>query len=94
MKLLLDQNLSFKLVSALADVFPGAHVRDVSLTQSDDHANWAYANKNGFMVVPQDADFAEMAALHALRQRLCGFAVETSSDRQLVAYARRSDCTV
>jgi hypothetical protein len=51
MKLLLDQNLSFKLVSALADVFPGAaHVRDVSLTQSDDHTIWAYANKNGFMV--------------------------------------------
>ena len=32
MKLLLDQNLSHRLVAALADVFPGSvHVRDVGL---------------------------------------------------------------
>jgi predicted nuclease of predicted toxin-antitoxin system len=65
MILLFDQNLSFRLVSILADVFPGAkHVRDLTLTQSNDQEIWNVAKKNGFIVVSQDADFAEMAALH------------------------------
>jgi predicted nuclease of predicted toxin-antitoxin system len=34
-KLLLDQNLSYKLVAAIDDMFPGsAHVRDVGLAEA------------------------------------------------------------
>ena len=45
MTLLLDQNLSPRLVPALADLFPGsAHVRDVGLAAaSDDDEVWRYA---------------------------------------------------
>lgn len=50
--LLFDQNLSFRLVSILADVFPGAkHVRVLALTQSNDQEIWNVAKKNGFIVV-------------------------------------------
>jgi predicted nuclease of predicted toxin-antitoxin system len=39
MKLLFDQNLSHRLVAALADVFPGSvHVRDVGLARAADSA--------------------------------------------------------
>jgi predicted nuclease of predicted toxin-antitoxin system len=65
MNLLLDQNLSFKLVKVLTDVFASVkHVRALDLTESDDITIWEYAKRNGFLVVSQDADFAEMAALH------------------------------
>lgn len=64
MKLLLDQNLSFKLCQAIADLFPGSdHVRGLGLAEADDREIWAYARANAFTVVTQDADFAEMAAL-------------------------------
>src|SRR5207253_2570508 len=64
MKLLLDQNLSFKLVRQLADLFPGAsQVRLLGLAEADDRALWDYAGANGFTLLSQDADFAEMAAL-------------------------------
>ena len=37
MKLLFDQNLSFKLCQDVSHLFPGScHVRDVGLTQADD----------------------------------------------------------
>ena len=37
MKLLLDQNISYKLVKWLADVYPGSkHVRQVGLGEADD----------------------------------------------------------
>jgi predicted nuclease of predicted toxin-antitoxin system len=64
MKLLLDQNLSFKLVDRLADLFPGSdQVRRPGLDQADDRAIWEHAKRSGFVLVTQDSDFADLAAL-------------------------------
>src|SRR3954467_13844179 len=64
MKLLFDQNLSFKLCQTVADLFPESnHVRLLGLSEAGDRAFWDYAVVNGFAIVSQDADFAEMAAL-------------------------------
>jgi len=44
MKLLLDENLSHKLVQLLEDLFPNSiHVRDVGLKAADDPLVWAIA---------------------------------------------------
>ena len=44
MRLLFDQNLSHKLVSLLADIYPDStHVRDAGLTEASDQAVWEYA---------------------------------------------------
>ena len=64
MKLLFDQNLSFKLCRALADVFPDSmQVREAGLAEAHDRAIWDYAALHGFILVSFDADFAEMATL-------------------------------
>ncbi|MGA2497487.1 MAG: DUF5615 family PIN-like protein [Tepidisphaeraceae bacterium] len=64
MKLLFDQNLSFKLVGRLADLFPdSAQVRRIGLDQADDRVIWQHAKLNGFALVTQDSDFADLAAL-------------------------------
>ena len=45
MKLLFDQNLSFKLCQLLADLFPGSNqVRLLGMSEADDRAIWEYAN--------------------------------------------------
>jgi predicted nuclease of predicted toxin-antitoxin system len=64
MKLLFDENLSFKLCERLKSPFPGSsQVRFAGLAEADDSAIWDYAGANGFVVVSLDADFAERAAL-------------------------------
>ena len=64
MKLLFDQNLSFKLCQTVVDLFPESnHVRPLGLSAVVDRALWDYAKANGFTIVSQDVDFAEMAAL-------------------------------
>ncbi|SRR6185312_5094128 len=64
MKLLFDQNLSFKLCQMVADLFPGSsHVGPLGLSEIADRALWEYAKINGFAIVSQDVDFAELAAL-------------------------------
>jgi len=65
MKLLFDQNLSFKLCDRLADLFLDSNqVRHAGLETADDRAIWEFAKTNGFVIVSQDADFADMAALY------------------------------
>lgn len=65
MKLLFDQNLSFKLAARLADLFPGSsQVRLAGLDAVEDRAIWNFAKANGFIIVSQDSDFAEMASLY------------------------------
>jgi predicted nuclease of predicted toxin-antitoxin system len=64
MKLLFDQNLSFKLCRLLNDLFPdSSQVRLLGLERADDRAIWDYAKANGFVLITFDADFVEMAAL-------------------------------
>ena len=58
MKLLFDQNLSYKLALSLADLFPDStHVREVHLQEADDLVVWESAKQHGFMIVSKDSDF-------------------------------------
>jgi predicted nuclease of predicted toxin-antitoxin system len=59
-KLLFDQNLSWKLSRLLADVYEGcAHVRNFGLGDETDTVIWKFAAQNGFTVVTKDADFLQ-----------------------------------
>jgi predicted nuclease of predicted toxin-antitoxin system len=64
MKLLLDQNLSHRLVGQLATEFPGSqHVRDAGLAAAPDPPVWAYAAARGLVIVSKDSDFQHRALL-------------------------------
>jgi predicted nuclease of predicted toxin-antitoxin system len=57
-RLLFDQNLSFKLVRRLADIYPdSAHVRDAGLVSAEDSVVWNHARTHGFVIVSKDSDF-------------------------------------
>ena len=71
MKLLFDQNLSFKLCARLEDLFPGSsQVRLLGLAEADDRVLWQHAKANGFILVSQDSDFADMAGLYGLPPKI------------------------
>ena len=64
MKLLFDQNLSPKLVTRFADLFPDSrHVREVGLSESVDSDVWTFARENGFAIVSKDHDFVQLSLL-------------------------------
>ena len=64
MKLLFDQNLSFRLVGALAAEFPESkQVRQLGMETADDSSIWSYAKAHGFAIVTKDEDFANRVAL-------------------------------
>ena len=65
MKLLLDENLSRRLVPFLVHDYPGSsQVSLLSLEQSSDMALWHYAKQESYVIVTRDADFQEIATVH------------------------------
>ena len=65
MKLLLDQNLSFRLLDKLEPAYPGStQVKFVGLDQADDLAVWQFAKDSGFTIVTKDSDFHEFSLIY------------------------------
>ena len=65
MKLLFDENLSHRLASLLADLFPDSvHVRDIGLKASDDIQVWDYAKSNDLIIVSKDSDMHDRSFLY------------------------------
>ena len=65
MRLLFDQNLSFKLARLLADEYPeSVHVRDLRLVEADDLTIWRYAAEHDLVIVSKDSDFHQMSLLY------------------------------
>ncbi len=64
MKLLLDQNISRKLVKKLDYLFPGTnHVYLLDLHEASDETVWNFARENNFTIVTQDSDFNERSLI-------------------------------
>ena len=59
-----DENLAARLVTALADLYPGSvHVGDVGLLGASDLAIWQYARENGLVLISKDEDFHRLSIL-------------------------------
>lgn len=64
MKLLFDQNVSFRLIKKIQDIFPEAKgVRELGLEGSADKEIWSFAKREHFTVVTFDSDFFDMMVL-------------------------------
>ena len=71
MKLLFDENLSYRLVRLVASKYSGSEqVKRLGLLQGTDSAIWHYARQHGYCIVTQDEDFAEMSALRGAPPRV------------------------
>ncbi|MDP9192779.1 MAG: DUF5615 family PIN-like protein [Acidobacteriota bacterium] len=64
MKLLLDHNISHKLVARLADLFPNStQTRLLNFGRTNDPQLWLFAKTHGYVFVTKDSDVAELAIL-------------------------------
>lgn len=74
MKLLLDANLSSRLLRRLASSFPESrHVDSVGARGWTDKAVWDYAGFHGYAIVSKDNDFRQLSFLHGPPPKSYGF---------------------
>ena len=80
MKLLLDENISYRVVQDLSKLYPGStHVRLVNLQLATDQAVWDFAKNNGYIIVSKDSDFHQRSFLYGFPPK--------------VIWIRRGNCT-
>ena len=62
MKLLFDQNISFRVVGHVVECFPNSgQIRELGLENATDIEIWKFAKENGYTIVTFDSDFADIA---------------------------------
>jgi len=62
MKLLLDENLSRRLVPFLQHDYPGSNqIVLMGMESASDEAVWQLAKEDGYVIVTRDADFQELS---------------------------------
>lgn len=71
MKLLFDQNISFKIINKISASFPEAkQVVELNLYNSTDLEIWKYAKFHGYTIVTFDKDFVEIQNLRGVPPKL------------------------
>ena len=62
MKLLLDENISDRIIASIGDLFPeSTDVKTVGLKEAEDDVVWEWAKQHGFAFVSKDTDFYQRA---------------------------------
>ena len=64
MKLLFDQNISFRLISKISHIFPEARqVRQLGIENDLDIDIWYYAKQHSYTICTFDSDFYDLSNL-------------------------------
>jgi predicted nuclease of predicted toxin-antitoxin system len=89
MKLLLDENLSDRIVYRIIDLYPGSeHVKILSLTNTDDGIIWEYAKANDFVVISKDSDFHQRSLLYGHPPKFIYLRIGNSPTSKIVGILR------
>ena len=75
MKLLFDQNISFRIIPLLdLPVFAESrHVQTVGLSDCNDADIWLFARQQGFTIVTFDADFFDLQVVRGFPPKIIWF---------------------
>lgn len=91
MKLLFNENLSYRLVGLFADIFPDSlHVRDIGLVGAEDPAIWKWAAAHDTMLVSKDADFYDRSILYGAPPKVIWLRIGNSTVGETATLLRRS----
>jgi len=84
MRLLFDQNLSHRLLSALEDLFPSSlHIRFLGLAEADDLSIWNYAKDHQLIIVTQDSDYSDWNKLRGAPPKIIWLRCRNASVDQI-----------
>ena len=91
MKLLLDQNISFRITNKIQDIFPGSkQVRDLGLENSKDSFLWIYAKENNYCIVTFDADFYDLGLIKGSSPKVIWLRLGNTSTQNIETVLRKN----
>ena len=83
--LLIDNNLSSRLVGQLRDSFPNCvHVADIGLDDKDDFIVWNYAVENDLHILTKDGDFNGLQSLKGFPPKIIWIRIGNASTKIII----------
>ncbi len=95
MRLLLDENLSDRIIYRIIDLYPNSeHVKTLALTNTDDVLIWDCAKANNFVIVSKDADFHQRSLLYGHPPKFVYLRIGNSPTSKIVQILRDNFDTI
>jgi len=95
MKLLLDENLSDRIVDKIIDLYPDSqHVKTLGLINTDDAIIWEFAKMNSFMIISKDSDFHQRSLLYGHPPKFIYLRIGNSPTSKIVQILRDNLATI
>lgn len=84
MKLLLDQNISHRIIPKLIEYFPEVkQVRQLGLENIQDSFIWNYARENDYSIVSFDADFFDLSIIRGFPPKIIWLRIGNTNTNNL-----------
>ncbi|MEA5579382.1 DUF5615 family PIN-like protein [Anabaena sp. UHCC 0451] len=95
MKLLLDENLSDRIVDKILDLYPDSqHVKTLGLINTDDAIIWEFAKTNNFVIISKDSDFHQRSLLYGHPPKFIYLRIGNSPTSKIVQILRDNLATI
>jgi len=86
LKLLFDQNISFRVVNKLLDLYPGSdQLKRLGLENKSDREIWAFAKEKGHTIVTFDSDFYDLATLYGHPPKIIWLRIDNTNRENLIS---------
>lgn len=84
-KLLLDENISRRIIPALQEAFPGStQVLLAGLERADDRAVWEFAKANEYVILSKDDDFLRLQSMLGYPPKIILLKLGNCTNQQIV----------
>ncbi len=95
MKLLFDQNISYRIIKAIVDIFPESkQVSNLNLENSTDNQIWDYAKMNDYCIVTFDADFYDLSLVKGTPPKIIWLRTGNTSTKHLEKIIRQNEVLI
>lgn len=91
MKLLLDQNLSYRLIPQIITLYPDSkHVVELGMDSATDSDIWDYAKKHDMIIVSKDSDFHQRSFLYGAPPKVIWIEKGNCSTQEILSILKKS----
>ena len=91
MKILLDQNLSYRLVYALQSTIPElTHVKFEGLQDADDYEIWQFARRHNYTIITFDIDFYELQIVKGFPPRIIWLRSDNMTKKESIVFFQQN----
>lgn len=85
MKLLFDQNISFRIEKQINSIFnQSKHISSLGLMNVEDNKIWQYAKNNNFAIVTFDSDFYDISLLKGSPPKIIWLRIGNLSTNKII----------